>query len=68
MISTADAAPADEVSPEIIPTRQRDLGLSKEQVRRRLNFEAAAASIEKDVHAWHVDVATKIASITLLPT
>lgn len=44
--ATAEAAPADDVSPEIISTMQRDLGLSREQAIKRLNYEAAAVTIE----------------------
>lgn len=48
---TAEAAPADLASPEIIATMQRDLKLSKEQVMRRLNYEAAASGIESALKA-----------------
>jgi streptogrisin C len=50
--TAAQAAQADDsVSPEIIPTMQRDLGLSEAQVKRRLAFEAAAPRIESALKA-----------------
>jgi streptogrisin C len=45
--ATAEAGtPADDVSPELIATMQRDLNLSKEQVMQRLDDEAKARAIE----------------------
>ncbi|SEM21665.1 streptogrisin C. Serine peptidase. MEROPS family S01A [Stigmatella aurantiaca] len=50
--ATAEAAPtgqtvaAQDVSPSMLSAMQRDLGLSEEQIHRRLAFEATAARVE----------------------
>lgn len=55
--ATAEAAPplesvsAQDVSPELLFAMRRDLGLSEEQLRRRLAFEAKAPGIEKALRA-----------------
>src|SRR5262245_7707002 len=43
----AGADPATDVSPEILSTMERDLGLTPEQARHRLAMEAAAADAER---------------------
>ncbi|WP_240360327.1 S1 family peptidase [Pyxidicoccus caerfyrddinensis] len=45
--SSAEAA--QDVSPEIVSAMRRDLGLSEEQVHRRLAFEAKAPQLEKSL-------------------
>jgi streptogrisin C len=43
------AEAAQDVSPEIVSAMQRDLGLTEEQVHRRLAFEAKAPGLEKSL-------------------
>lgn len=45
------AGPDDSASPEIISLMKRDFGLTEEQVKRRLAFEAAAPRIESSLKA-----------------
>ncbi|WP_224369535.1 ricin-type beta-trefoil lectin domain protein [Hyalangium versicolor] len=44
---SVEARPAPEVSPELLSAMRRDLGLSEDQLRNRLAFEAKAPEIEK---------------------
>lgn len=43
------AEAAQDVSPEIVSAMRRDLGLTEEQVHRRLAFEATAPQLEKSL-------------------
>ncbi|WP_246356877.1 S1 family peptidase [Pyxidicoccus fallax] len=47
LMGLPSSAEAADVSPEIVSAMRRDLGLTEEQVHRRLEFEAKAPALEK---------------------